>query len=341
MSRYPIIKGFIKGIVGIIVVISMLGSILLSGCGKTTGSGSSKSLQEEKYPTRPIEFIVPWGPGGGADQLARKCAYLLEPILGVSIPVVNVPGATGGTGMTKLLAAAADGYSMAVYIGDTHAVLGTGAASWKMEDIIAVARMIKAPSFLFVKQDGPFKTWQDFEKEAKARPGQLKVATLGKGSLDHVTLAYLGSKGIKVTDVPYANPGERYTALLGGHVDALYEQAGDVAQYIHGNQIKPIIVFNETRYPAFKEVPCSKELGYEIFLPQFRAIVVKAGTDLAKVKKLSEAFEKVYKTPDYQKFLEEQYATSDSFLNSEQATSFLKSELETYIKFMKEFGIRR
>ena len=82
---------------------------------------------QERYPSRPVEFIVPFGPGGGADQLARKVARLLEPELKVSVPAVNVPGATGGTGMAKLVAGPADGYSMAVYIADTHALLATTA----------------------------------------------------------------------------------------------------------------------------------------------------------------------------------------------------------------------
>src|SRR5262245_37753743 len=75
------------------------------------------------YPERPIELIVPWGPGGGADQLARLVSKLMEPMLGQGIPVVNVPGGTGATGMSKLLAAPADGYSMAIYIADSHALL--------------------------------------------------------------------------------------------------------------------------------------------------------------------------------------------------------------------------
>src|SRR5579872_4756023 len=68
------------------------------------------------YPERPIELIVPWGPGGGADQLARLVSKLMEPMLGQGIPVVNVPGGTGATGMAKLMSAPADGYSMAIYI---------------------------------------------------------------------------------------------------------------------------------------------------------------------------------------------------------------------------------
>ena len=152
-------------------------------------------LAQEKYPSRPIEFIVPWGPGGGADQLARLTGKLLEPEIGTSLPVVNVPGATGGTGMAKLLAAPADGYSMAIYIADSHALLAGPEPRWKMEDITPVAVMIQGPSFIFVADNSRFKTWADFEKEAKEKPGTLKVATLGFGSVDDYTLRYLLDSG--------------------------------------------------------------------------------------------------------------------------------------------------
>lgn len=286
------------------------------------------AMAQDKYPSRAIEYIVPWGPGGGADQLARKSAVLLEKILNVPLPVINVPGATGGTGITKMLAAPADGQSMAIYIADSHAVLATGQATWKMGDIVPVARMILAPSFLFVANNSRFKSWADFEKEAQANPGKLKVATLGFGSVDDITLTYLEGKGIKVVQVPYSKPSERYVSVLGGHVDALYEQAGDVQQYITGNQIRPIITFGYKRFDAFKDVPCSKELGYDIGLPQFRSIVVKAGTDAAKVNVLSDAFARAAATPEYKAFLKEQFATEDSHLDAGGTAKFIQTELE-------------
>lgn len=313
-----------------------LGVSVLAGCGGAGGSGS-----RGKFPAKPIDFIVPWGPGGGADQLARKAAPSLEKSLGVSLPVINVPGATGGTGMTKLLAGPADGHALAVYIADSHAAVATGGASWKMSDITPIARMMKVPSFLFVKADGPYKTWADFEKAAKANPGKLKVAIVGQGSVDDVTLAYLGSKGIKVQGVPFPNPGERYTSVLGGHVDALYEQAGDVRQYLTNGQMKPIIVFNEARMDAFKDVPSSKELGIEIYLPQFRGIVAKGGLAKDRVQKLADAFKAAYNTPEFAEFAKEQYMTPDSFQGADDFGKYLQSELDTMTKLMKEFGIRK
>ena len=151
------------------------------------------------YPERPIELIVPWGPGGGADQLARLVSKQLEPMLGQGIPVVNVPGGTGATGLAKLLAAPADGYSAAIYIADSHALLASKNPRWQMSDITPVAVMMKVPSFIFVKQDGPFQTWTDFANAAKAAPGKLKVATLGFGSVDDFSLTVLAKSDIKVT----------------------------------------------------------------------------------------------------------------------------------------------
>ena len=288
---------------------------------------------QEKYPSRPIEMIVPWGPGGGADQLARLTGKLLEPALGTSLPVVNVPGATGGTGMAKLLAAAPDGYSMAIYIADSHALLAGPDARWKAEDIEPVAVMIQAPSFLFVADNSRFKSWADFEAEAKAKPGTLKIATLGFGSVDDFTLKSLELKGVKVVQVPFSKPSERYVSILGGHADALYEQAGDVGQFLQSKQMRPILAFGKTRFPAFKDVPSSYELGYQVALPQFRSLVVRAGTPADRIKALSAALGKVAATPEYQKFLTEQFAAPDSYIEAAKAQGFIQEQLNDMKKF--------
>ena len=87
---------------------------------------------------------------------------------------------------------------MAIYIADSHALLAGKSPRWTMDDITPVAVMIKGPSFIFVKEDSPFKTWDDFAKEAKANPNKLKVATLGFGSVDDFSLTVLDRGGIKV-----------------------------------------------------------------------------------------------------------------------------------------------
>jgi tripartite-type tricarboxylate transporter receptor subunit TctC len=282
---------------------------------------------QEKYPSRPVEIIVPWGPGGGADQLARLTAKLTEPLLGTSFPVINTPGATGATGMAKLLAEQADGYAMAIYIADTNALLAGPNPRWKLGDITPIAVMMQVPSFLFVAENSPIKDWAQFEKEARAKPKTLKVATLGFGSVDDMTLQFLASKGITVVEVPYAKPSERYVSVIGGHVDALYEQAGDVRQFILNKQIRPIVIFGKERLAAFKDIPSSYELGYHIALPQFRSYVVKAGTPPERVKILSDALAKAAATPEYQKFLEENFSAKDSFIPADKAEPYLAAQV--------------
>ncbi len=282
----------------------------------------------EEYPSRPIELVVPWGPGGGADQLARKIAQLGEPEIGKPMPVVNIPGGTGATGMAKILANPADGQTAAIYIADAHALLAGKSPRWTMEDITPVAVLIQAPSFIFVAQDSPHKTWNDFAKAAKERPGALKVATLGFGSVDDFTLSFLGSKGVKVNQVPFSKPSERYVSILGGHADALYEQAGDVGSFLNGKQMRPLLVFGSERFAAFPDVPCSKEAGFNIALPQFRSIIVRGGTPPERVKKLSDALQKVAATDDYKAFLKEQFAKDDSFIASDGAGAFVAKQLD-------------
>lgn len=305
----------------------LVGLVALTSISLAEAVGTT-ALAQAPYPSRPIEFIVPWGPGGGADQMARLVSKQMEPSVKQGVPVVNVPGATGATGMTKLLTSPADGYSMAVYIADSHALLSEPNTDWSLNDITAAAVMLKAPSFLFVAENSRFKTWADFEREAKANPGKLKIATLGFGSVDDFTLGVLERKGIKVVQVPFSKPSERYLSILGGHADLLYEQAGDVGQFLASKQMRPLVVFGKERHPAFMDIPSSYELGYEVALPQFRSIVVKSGTPPEALKKLSETLAQIAATPEYKKFLQDQFALEDSFVGAAEAQAYLATQLE-------------
>lgn len=298
----------------------VLALLALCGAAFTTSA-------QEKYPTRPIEFVVPWGPGGGADQLARKIAPDLEKALKVSLPVINVAGATGQTGLTKMLTSPADGYSISVLIADTLALQMDPMTKWKPADIVPAAVMIQQPSAFFVAENSPLKTWKDVEAEAKKRP--LKVGVTGFGSADDLHVIYFNGKGLKLTSVPFPKPSERYSAILGGHADLLYEQLGDVKSFLDGKQMRPILIFSEQRFPAFGNVPVSYELGHKIAISQFRSIVMKAGTDAGRVKAVSDALAVVAASADYKNWLKDQYADEKSFVGASGAVAFMKRELDT------------
>jgi tripartite-type tricarboxylate transporter receptor subunit TctC len=298
-------------------------------------------VAQEKYPSRPIDFICTWGTGGGADTMARQISTLAQPVLGVALPVSNVPGASGNTGMAQLLASKPDGYTIATFIQDTLMTLPMGLARYKIDEFEWITRTQVADSFLFVKSDGPFKTAQELFKHAQANPGKLRVAATGFGTVDDVTVRFLEKKGYKMTTVPYPKPGERYAAALGGHTEAIYEQAGDVLQYLKAGQLKPLVIFAEKRHPAFADVPTSKELGIEITLPQFRGIVAKKGTPPDRVKTLADAIKKAMDTPQYKKFAEEWYMSPDSYMGPETFGKWVAGEVETLDRLVKEFGLRK
>lgn len=300
------------------------------------GLGAGAPAQA-KYPDHPVNFIVPWGPGGGADILARTAGKIMAKDLGASFPVLNVPGATGVVGMTKLLTSPADGYTLAVLIGDTYSLLSGPHPAFTENQVIPLGIMIQQPSGYYVNTNSPWKTWPELVKAAKART--LKVATLGFGSADDITTTYLKNKfGLKFDEIPFAKPGLRYTSVLGGNADVLYEQTGDVRSYIDGNKIRPLIFFYAHRLtiPRFKDVPIGKEFGYDITLPQFRAIVVKAGTPPDRVKILADELHKVAQTAEFKAYLENQYADPNSYVPMAGARKFMDAWLAQAKKFRAE-----
>ena len=298
-------------------------------------------VAQEKYPSRPIDFICTWGTGGGADAMARQIGLLAQPSLGVALPVSNVPGASGNTGLAQLLNGKLDGYTIATYIQDTLMTIPMGLARHKVADLEWITRTQVADSFLFVKPDSPFKTIQDLFKYAQANPGKLRVASTGFGSVDDVSVLFLAKKGYTMTTVPYPKPGERYAAALGGHAEVLYEQAGDVLQYLKAGQLKPLVIFAEKRHPAFPDVPTTKELGLEITLPQFRGIVARKGTPPERIQAMAEAFRKAMETPQWKKFAEEWYFAPDSYQGHDRFGKWVAGEVDTLDGLVKEFGLKK
>src|ERR1700722_1069622 len=286
--------------------------VVLAGCLLAGSAAISGVIAQEAYPSRPVTFIVPWGPGGGADQLARIASKLMEQELKVSFSVINVPGATGQTGLTKLVTGPADGYSIEVMTGDTFSLFTAANARFKLDQLTPLGIMIQQPSGFFVKADSPWKTWADVEDAARSK--SLRVAVTGFGSPDDFTVNYCRTKGLKLESVPFAEPGLRYSSVIGGQSDLVYEQAGDIRSFLDGKQIRPVLFFSDKPFEAYPDIPYSKKLGYDVKLPQFRVIVAKAGTSPAQVKVLTEAIKKVGTDPEFTAYLKQQLGEPQSFV---------------------------
>ncbi|MCB1506823.1 MAG: tripartite tricarboxylate transporter substrate binding protein [Hyphomicrobiaceae bacterium] len=298
---------------------------------------SMPAAAQDKYPSRPVDVIVTFGPGGGADLMGRKFSQLAEPILGVAMPVANVSGASGNAGLTRLLTDAPDGYSVATLIALSVSAWAAGIGNHNPDEFAYVGMMQSSPSMLFVNKDSPFKTFKDLEEYAKANPGKLRCATSGFGTMDDITLKYLGTKGIKIVNVPFGKPAERYASAVGGHTDMIYEEPGDVAQFLKSGDLHPIVVFDDARHDAFKDVVTSKELGLDINdLPNFRTIAVSAKTNPAQVAALAGAAAKVLASPEWKEFCAGTYTCTKPLSPEETKATVVKFH-KTVQSYLEKF----
>jgi tripartite-type tricarboxylate transporter receptor subunit TctC len=296
---------------------------------------------QEHYPSRPVEVIVPWGPGGGADVLGRILSRWLETDLKASFPVSNMPGASGMIGLGRMVNQPADGQTLAILTGDSLMMAATPSPSFKFNDALTLAVLVKQPSGIFAPKNSRFKTWQDVVREAQAKPGTVTLAITGPNTADDLTAQYLASKKVALIGIPYTKPGERYASVIGGHVELLYEQAGDVRSFLEAGQLQPLLFFASQRLPApFADVPVSAEFGYEVLLPQVRAVLVKAGTDPQRLQILNASIERFAHSSDYLKFIDQQMAVPDSFVPVRQAHPYLLSELEALRKLVAQYGAK-
>jgi tripartite-type tricarboxylate transporter receptor subunit TctC len=298
--------------------------------GMAAAALPAAAIAQARYPSRPIEFVVPWGPGGGSDQTARKLAQILEPRLNVSLPIVNIPGGSGVTGLNKLLAAPADGYTIYLMAADTVGLQALTKQKWSMADVQPVGMLTQQRSALFVREGGPLKTWADIDAASKA--GDLKVAISSLGSPEEAAVNFFKRRGNRFIAVPYQRPGERYAALLGGHADVLFEQAGDIKSFIESGQIRPALILGDKPSSDFEGVPASRTVGIDFVLDQYRGLMVRAGTEVGVLKTLTDAVRQAVESPEYKAYLRDIWADEGSYLGPDDARRYMEEDLASLRK---------
>jgi putative tricarboxylic transport membrane protein len=275
------------------------------------------------YSDRPINLIVPWGVGGGADRVGRIFAGLISTKLGVSVPVINITGAASQVGLNKALSERADGYTIIEITSDSYILFAVANPKFKVADFTALAVVDQQPSGFFVREDSPFKTWDDARQAAKSRT--LTIAGSGFGTQSDVTVNYFNkAQGLKLVSVPFDDPGLRWNSLLGGHTNLLYAQFGDLAPYLASKQLRPILAFAEGPVHGFPAIPTVKEFNYRINITHFRAFAVKSGTDTSRCDTLVSAMDAASQSPDYKKMLVDEVAAPDSYISGQAAQTFVQ-----------------
>jgi tripartite-type tricarboxylate transporter receptor subunit TctC len=327
-ARTVVRRALAGGVVGI-------AAVAVAACG-----AAKPPVEADEAFSRPVNLVVPFGAGGGADSVARAVGAEMAGAVDTDLPVINVPGATGSSGMANMLAGT-PGQSIAVLIQDTLATVPAGSASFSLDEIRAVCRMQSMPSALFVRK-GDYADWEDLAAAAKKADGDLLVATVGTNSVDDIVLASLDEvQGTPFRAVPYSEPGERFTALLGGEVDALYEQLGDVRSFLDSGDFVPVVIFAADPVEGFDDVPLAAdlELPDEVVLPQFRGIVTNADATDSVVEEMSDACGRAIESPAVQEFQGQVFADKDSYQPAEEFQQFLERQDELIAVQLEQYGL--
>jgi tripartite-type tricarboxylate transporter receptor subunit TctC len=297
------------------------------------------------FPSRPITIIVPYGAGGGSDQLTRAMAVALEKVIEVPVTVVNKPGGGGVAGLTDFFAARPDGYTLTEHIDDAATLYAAGVIKENpAEDWFPICIAQVTFSQIYVRpDDNRFSNWDTFMKYTKANPGKVTVANVAhQGSMERVTM-YLLEKplGFKVTQVSFDKPAERYGALVGGHVDALFEQPGDVRAYIESNDMKPILTLLNERPKAFSDSPSIVDIGLKMEpLLRFRGFFARKGVPQDRLKYLEWAFHEAWESDSFQKFNHSKYMhLINSYRNMEDGKKLIRDAIASYSIVYKELGV--
>src|SRR6185436_18639273 len=301
-------------------------------------------------PTKTVEFIVPAGTGGGADQMARAIQGIIAKhnLMKQSMVVINKGGGAGAEGFLEVKGAKGEPHKIIITLSNLFTTpLATGVPfSWK--DLTPVRMMALDQFVLWVPADAPYSTAKDYIAAVKAG-GNNKFKMGGTGSKQEdqiITVALEKITGSKFTYVPFKGGGDVATQLVGKHIDSSVNNPIEAVAQWRGGNLKPLCVFDDTRMPykekitkdmSWNDIPTCKEAGVPTDYQMLRGIFMAGGVAPDQVKFYADLLEKVRATPEWKKFMEDGAFSQTTMVGKEYADWVAKNETLHY-NLMKEAG---
>jgi tripartite-type tricarboxylate transporter receptor subunit TctC len=282
------------------------------------GAFASPAALAQGYPSRSITLIVPWPAGGSTDTHLRKLAELAAKNLGQPIIIENKPGASGMLGPAGMARnAAPDGYTLSQLTVAAFRQPYMQKVDWDpIKDFTYIIGVSGYAFGVVVKNDSPFKSFDDLVAYAKANPGKMSYGSTGTGTSPHLLMEDVAAKaGVQFLHVPFKGNADSTQALMGGHVMAQSDATG-WGKFVDQGAFRLLVTFGEqrTRWGA----PTAKELGYDVVSYSPYGIVGPKGMDPKVVRILHDAFKKAIDDPENQKVLQQLdqvywYKSSDDY----------------------------
>jgi putative tricarboxylic transport membrane protein len=274
-------------------------------------------------PTKPVDFVVHTGPGGGSDVLARAVATMFEKerLVPVRMNVLNKPGGNGAVAAAFLSERKDDpntiGFITSVWLANA---LTSSEAKITVHDLKPIAELLLEPAVIVVRADSKFKSLKEFIDAAKAKPGELKQSGGSVTSRDNIVRQQLQhATGARWAYVSFPGGGERLAALLGGHVDMIVIEPQEAGEQIRAGRLRALAQLTQKRLPGYPDTPTLQEAGFNVVAtPQIRGVVAPPQQPNDASAYWTERFQKLMQTESWKKYvrdnqLEENFVQGPAF----------------------------
>ena len=292
------------------------------------------------YPTKPIQLLVPFAPGGTTDIIARVISEPLSKSLGQTVIVVNRPGGGGVVGANEAAKAAPDGYTLGVATVSTTAAnpaINPKTPYNPLTDFASITNIAATPNIIAVHPSFPARDYKGFVAELKKNPTKYSYASSGTGGIGHLQMElFKNIAGVYITHIPYKGAGPALNDVVAGQVPVIFDNMPSALPFILDNRLVPIVVAAPNRITALPNTPTFKEVGAEpVNRMAYYGIVGPKGLPKEIITKINAAVKQAVEIPAVKKRIED--TGSIVIANSpEEFSAQMKAELETYQKVVRE-----
>ncbi|MGZ8156640.1 MAG: tripartite tricarboxylate transporter substrate binding protein [Burkholderiales bacterium] len=318
-------------------------AVVASAVCAAPADAQSASAGSQAYPARPLRFVVPFAPGGGADLMARLAGAKVAHSLGQQVVIDNRGGAGGNIAAELAAKSAPDGYTLFL---PTVAQAISASLYRKLnydvlKDFAAVTQLAATPFILAVHPNSPASSVKELIALAKAKPGQLSYGSSGNGGPSHLgTELFKSMAGVEVRHIPYKGGAPAAIDLMSGQIDMMFNTPPVILPHVRSGRMKALGVASLKRIPAAPEIPTVAESGvpgYE--LSTWYGVLVPAGTPAPIVKTLHGAFVASVKAPDVRERLAKENFDVVASTPAEFA-AYVRAEVPKWAKVVKASGAR-
>jgi len=297
----------------------------------------------EWKPSKPIEFVAPFAPGGGSDVLARSIASIIEgeKLCPQPLIVVNRAGGSGLVGTTSVVQQKGNPHVLVTFIpGQAQAALVAGKGAPTFRELTPICNLALDEQLIVVKTDSPLKTIRDVIAEAKKRTGELTIGGTGAGQDDQICQSlFERSAGIKLRYVPFKSGGECITALLGGHVNMIWANPPEFVPQWEAKMVRPVAVAKATRMTDFPDVPTLKEIGHDVTYFFYRGIAAAHDIPAEAAAFYENMFKRMAESSSWRENYLKKYSLSPSWMGSKEFAKVVAQNEEESKEILKDLGL--